>query len=508
MAALDLTLPDLTKTSADPLAPKDAIEYFRSKVPVTGNEWADLISQNHDWAFKLAGVADIDVIEQVYSALETAIADGTGFDEFKEAIGEQLENAWGGTVSEPGWRIETIFRTNIQSSYQKGHRQQAKEQKDDRPYGMLDVVEDDATSDICADLDDQIGGQAISLDDPIWNTAWPPNHFCLLPGSVIQGTFISASKVDYSGEVIEFETAKGNILTCTPNHPILTDKGFIPAGRLSEGLYVISYKGDIPSSRPSSSGVVNDEYNNPTIIEKIFNLFNETGEFFSCRVTPLDFHGDAVGVKGNIDIVGSYAKLLSDLNPSTSDFRSEFVFPLPFTDALGLSGDTADFMRYLRSFGHASRIDASAYEHISNNVSGNSISFGESEDRLPGVIRRNNFVDGKFDSSGMTLVHNLKNYDNEVGLDIIVKTRKHQYSGPVYDLESPYGWIIANNVFTSNSCRSSVITMTEEEAIAQGLLDEPPEVEVDDDFGEDGSDGEPDPEDYPEDLQESLGRFL
>lgn len=177
MADSDKTLTDVVRTSADPLEPKDAIEYFRSKVAVTGNEWADLISQNHDWAFKLAGVADIDVIEQVYSALDTAIASGTGFDEFKESIGEQLENAWGGTVSNPGWRIETIFRTNVQTSYQAGHRKQAYEQKGDRPYGMLDVVEDDATSDICADLDDQIGGQAISLDDPIWNTAWPPNHY-------------------------------------------------------------------------------------------------------------------------------------------------------------------------------------------------------------------------------------------------------------------------------------------------------------------------------------------
>ena len=58
-----------------------------------------------------------------------------------------------------------------------GRYQQARADTDDRPYWMLDVVEDNATSDICGDLDDEIGGKAIDADDPVWLTAYPPNHF-------------------------------------------------------------------------------------------------------------------------------------------------------------------------------------------------------------------------------------------------------------------------------------------------------------------------------------------
>jgi SPP1 gp7 family putative phage head morphogenesis protein len=165
------------EVSTDPVYPEAAIRFFRNKIGVTEDEWDALEEQNHDLSFKLAGIADIDVVDDVYSAIDDAITNGTTLEEFKTKVWGELENAWGGEVVNPGWRIETIFRTNLQSSYQAGHYQQAQENKEDRPYAMLDVVEDGRTSDICADLDEEIGGRAIPLDDPIWSRAWPPNHF-------------------------------------------------------------------------------------------------------------------------------------------------------------------------------------------------------------------------------------------------------------------------------------------------------------------------------------------
>jgi SPP1 gp7 family putative phage head morphogenesis protein len=166
-------MPDTIDTSFDPLAPERAIEYFRAKVSIPDSDWRALQNQSNDWAFRMAGISDIDTIEQVWSALDTAIANGVSFENFKADIVTRLDDAWG----EQGWRLETIFRTNVQSSYQAGHYDQAREQQDDRQYGMLDVVEDDSTGDICGELDDAIGGQAIDLGDPVWFTVWPPNHF-------------------------------------------------------------------------------------------------------------------------------------------------------------------------------------------------------------------------------------------------------------------------------------------------------------------------------------------
>ena len=165
------------EVSSDPVYPEEAIRFFRGKIGVTEDEWDELEDQNHDLSFKLAGIADIDVVESVYSAIDDAITNGTTLEDFKEKVIDELMNSWGGSVANPGWRVECIFKTNLQSAYQAGHYSQAQANKEDRPYAMLSVVEDSHTSEICADLDEEIGGRAIALDDPIWSRAWPPNHF-------------------------------------------------------------------------------------------------------------------------------------------------------------------------------------------------------------------------------------------------------------------------------------------------------------------------------------------
>jgi SPP1 gp7 family putative phage head morphogenesis protein len=168
---------DPIQTTTDPVDPQEAIEFFRRKSTLTEDQFKSLSEQNHAKAFTLAGVADIDVLVAAYDSLDSALAEGTSFADWKSEIGEQLEASWGGTVANPGARLETIFRTSLQSSYMAGRHAQAMEGKEDRMYGMLDVVEDSSTSEICGDLDDAIGGQALEIDDPALQAAWPPNHF-------------------------------------------------------------------------------------------------------------------------------------------------------------------------------------------------------------------------------------------------------------------------------------------------------------------------------------------
>jgi len=203
------------ETSTDPLAPAEAIAYFKAKVPAA--DWETIESAENEIAFKVAGIADLDVLDDVYAALEKALAEGASFEDFKADVGARLEDAWGGDEKNPGWRLENIFRTNLQSAYQAGHYQQAQEQKDDRPYGMLDVIEDSSTSEICSDLDAEIGGQAIPLDDPIWDTAYPPNHYeCR--STVITLTEDEAREMGILDDPPDVEVAEGF------DHP----PGFVP----------------------------------------------------------------------------------------------------------------------------------------------------------------------------------------------------------------------------------------------------------------------------------------
>jgi uncharacterized protein with gpF-like domain len=166
---------DPIETTPDPVDPTDAIHFFRSKVSLTDDEFQALVERNHRKAFTVAGIADIDVLVDVRDSLDQALAQGIDFRDWKETIGEMLENAWGGTVANPGWRLETIFRTNLQSSYAAGRYEQAKATREDRPYMMLLDVPDKDQCEDCLAISEAIGGKAIPFDE--WDDELPPYHF-------------------------------------------------------------------------------------------------------------------------------------------------------------------------------------------------------------------------------------------------------------------------------------------------------------------------------------------
>src|SRR5262249_16989651 len=70
-------------------------------------------------------------------------------------------------------------------------------------------------------------------------TAWN----CLLPGQHVQGRFLRASKARYAGQAVELVAASGMSVRLTPNHPVLTAKGWIAAQAVKEGEHLVSYIG-------------------------------------------------------------------------------------------------------------------------------------------------------------------------------------------------------------------------------------------------------------------------
>ena len=137
---------------------------------------------------------------------------------------------------------------------------------------------------------------------------------CLLPGQKIQGRFVRGSKAWYTGEAVRLETASGEVLSVTTNHPVLTRKGFVPAGEITEGQYLLHYIG---KDKSSLSDV--DEKNAPALVEDVFDsLKSMFGVQSLCHALPLDFHGDAEFFKSNVEIVGAKRSLVNALKPGFS----------------------------------------------------------------------------------------------------------------------------------------------------------------------------------------------
>jgi SPP1 gp7 family putative phage head morphogenesis protein len=159
-------------------APTDfdaALAWWRERVPMLESDFYALSARARRKAFTVAGVAQLDLVTDVYRSLERAIAEGKSLTDWKLEVGERLRNAWAGTVRKPGHRLETIYRTNVQLAYGAGryYAMTGDSALEARPIWVFDAVLDSRTTVGCRALD----GVTLRWDDPFWTRNYPPRHF-------------------------------------------------------------------------------------------------------------------------------------------------------------------------------------------------------------------------------------------------------------------------------------------------------------------------------------------
>jgi len=290
----------------------------------------------------------------------------------------------------------------------------------------------------------------------------PPAHpNCLLPDIRVEASHIIAgSRAFYRGKAIELTTEKGNSLTITPNHMILTHQGFIKAKSLVEGDYIISS----PNSERIVSGIDPDNYYRPTFIADIWDsLMMKRGMVCTAMpIAPEDFHGDATNFDGYVDIVRAdsflmnnsfYPLALENIGHEPLGLRDTQSFNLSGLSALGYFGKTA-FPSPGSNMGSLSQSVALLDRHSSHaddmgfsKVTGFNTSQQES---TPENIPVYTSLARQF----------LLSFSSLVSLDKIVKIRDFDYSGQVYDLQSLEQLYIANNIVVKNC----LCTLTPEKA--------------------------------------------
>jgi hypothetical protein len=105
----------------------------------------------------------------------------------------------------------------------------------------------------------------------------------------------------YQGEAVVVKTASGSEVTVTPNHPILTTDGWVPAGKLTKGSNLIK------ASVSENSAAKIDMKIMPTSFREIFNSSAESKNLVRKSSSRGDFHGDVS--TGDVDIVSLNGKL-------------------------------------------------------------------------------------------------------------------------------------------------------------------------------------------------------
>jgi hypothetical protein len=206
---------------------------------------------------------------------------------------------------------------------------------------------------------------------------------CLTGDMIVDGADIeSAHKRWYDGDIIKIQTADGRYVSVTPNHPMLTQRGWVLAGEISDSDYLIC---DDRIDVPRFSGD-EDVNNTPSSISKVFGSVAAVGVIERKTTRKPDFHGD--GMEGYVDIASPNRELsIGDFAPV---LKHSFDFSLSEsygsrTMFCGFSGSLLPVDERV-SLVLGSLADSGFFQSIIYSIFANAVMRGELPDALSGLI--------------------------------------------------------------------------------------------------------------------------
>jgi SPP1 gp7 family putative phage head morphogenesis protein len=158
----------ITPTS---LPMNEAVEFWMGKTPAERSDLNATAKSIRGKAFIVSGITDADMLQRVYDEIGRALSAGTSFRDFKKNLAGVWKKA--GFTGGKAYRIENIFRTNMQSAYAAGRYKQMRRVASRRPFWQYRAVGDQRTRQSHAAMN----GLVFPADDPIWNTWYPPNGY-------------------------------------------------------------------------------------------------------------------------------------------------------------------------------------------------------------------------------------------------------------------------------------------------------------------------------------------
>lgn len=439
----------------------------------------------HEYMLEFSRKVTRTTTDDIHAIIAQSLADGESNDVISNRIGNLFdEYITGNTTPEdwafiserrPVWRTEMIARTETHRSSQAGshflfERAEIKlkewlanppgRTRDTHLEAQAQYTEGGSPGPIPINELFNVGGtQLLYPGDPRGDIRETVN--CFLPDTNVSGTFVAGSKVWYSGPVWELETLRGYRLTITPNHPILTNRGWIVANKLIEGDYLLTSRHKFQSRMQRN---INHE-NAPASIEDVFNTLGANGRHFVSMVTALDFDGDGMMCDNEVDIVYVDGILPRHINKQG---RFQQDFQLQFIASSGLAGifidanSPPDFTLSRISIATSS-IPSSGHLLLDSNRVGfdslpfNPFSFGLAAkwDTLLGQKSRDN---ASITSEFFTELINAS--AGQVAPDKLIRIRECNFAGHVYDLQAIDGWILSENIVSGN-CRCVELPVVE-----------------------------------------------
>lgn len=283
---------------------------------------------------------------------------------------------------------------------------------------------------------------------PAQRLALVDHELCLPAGVVVTGPQVQGSLSRwYTGEMIEIRTAAGYLLSGTPNHPVLTDSGWVPLGFLKEGGYVVS----CANPERVAAAMDPDEYQVPTFIEQVARSLNMVP-----RLVPQATHDlNPYIVDRDVDVVAANGLLRSADVAQSLKGLSEFGLGRRDAGQVLLSGAGKRSNRLVAMPFAAPRV----MRRTSVLPSGVGVGLGAHALAVASVPNGNTGLSEEAHDRLIThpeyLRKRIEGSTTGVALDQIVQVNASYFSGHVYNLQTSQGWYIGNHIVTHN-CHMTV----------------------------------------------------
>ena len=299
----------------------------------------------------------------------------------------------------------------------------------------------------------------------------------------------------FDGDLTEIVTATGETLRATPNHPILTRRGWVPAHLVEVGEDVFRARHDlIDGAEPDV------EHGQPSV-QQVFEALSFAAGSSRTAGSAVDFHGD--GTDQDVDLVRADWNLPGVLDALGREEARKLLFA--FADAPGASlGDLVHPLRALLSapdslvrgagkalafflgcarhpdehgFASPAKLGPASHEFVRDRLALHSVALRESLDALTtmvshhhldpvvvlGVLRRAVGTDVREPMSAEALGDVVSSTAEGIGdlsqvapLQVepvrVLSVGSSVFAGHVYNLETATGWYAANGIITHN-CR-------------------------------------------------------
>lgn len=272
---------------------------------------------------------------------------------------------------------------------------------------------------------------------------------CVAPWALADGPEALASSArPYSGKLVRVMLASGQELPVTPNHPVLTPRGWVGAGELQVGDQVFR------SAPVDGDGVATNDHQHGRTFREVHEALNDAPTSLESHgaVGSLDFHGD--GTDGEVSVVTT--KLWLDAVGHTQFVKDHRESPLVIGDPAGASftalgasdklfvgsGDSAPCalcggVRFTPSSAFLGR-------HKRNGQGHGTLLPPDADARFEQA--RLERLAGDPDFVGQTL----EGLPGLVSLDEVIKIVEQDYTGHVHNLSTTGGWYTANGVIVRN----------------------------------------------------------